>query len=296
MTSPIVGVDVGGTSTRAVSLRRRADAADLGRRGPTPRGAAAIADLVARLVGDRHRQAVRRGHRHARRVDPPAASSARPSTSASTAPATIVDLVASRLGVPVHVENDVNAAALGAFAHLGLAPAQSLAYVNVGTGIAAGFVLAGRLWRGALGRSRRDRPRPDATPTARRAAAGRPGAPRRSGRAAPSPTTVDGADDVVAATAWAVQLCVMTLDVDVVAVGGGMTRPAEVFLPALLAAIARREQASPMLADLGISRRVVLAPADVPLGSLGAVLAAREAVLLRDRPDRADPEGRHEVA
>ena len=44
-----------------------------------------------------------------------------------------------------------------------------------------------------------------------------------------------------------------------------------------------------MLADVGLARRVVLAPADVPLGSLGAVLAAREAVVLRDRPDRADP-------
>ena len=31
-----------------------------------------------------------------------------------------------------------------------------------------------------------------------------------------------------------------------------------------------------MLADLGLARRVVLAPADVPLGSLGAVLAARD--------------------
>ena len=68
----------------------------------------------------------------------------------------------------------------------------------------------------------------------------------------------------------------MTLDVDVVALGGGMTRPAEVFLRALRR-IARREQASPMLADLGLGRRVVLAPADVPVGSLGAVLAVREA-------------------
>ena len=49
------------------------------------------------------------------------------------------------------MENDVNAAARGTLEHRGLSPTQSLAYVNVGTGIAAGFVLAGRLWRGATG-------------------------------------------------------------------------------------------------------------------------------------------------
>ena len=60
-------------------------------------------------------------------------------------------MVSERTGLAVHVENDVNAAALGAFAHLRLGPDASLAYVNVGTGIAAGFVLGGRLWRGASG-------------------------------------------------------------------------------------------------------------------------------------------------
>ena len=68
-----------------------------------------------------------------------------------TEPVPMAGIIGARLGVPVHVENDVNAAALGTFAHLGLAPAASLAYVNVGTGIAAGFVLGGRLWRGATG-------------------------------------------------------------------------------------------------------------------------------------------------
>ena len=108
-----------------------------------------------------------------------------------TAPATIADLVASRLGVPVHVENDVNAAALGAFAQLELAPAQSLAYVNVGTGVAAGFVLEGRLWRGASGGAGEIGHVPMGR-TARRAAAGRPAVPRRSGPAGPSPTILDG--------------------------------------------------------------------------------------------------------
>jgi len=67
----------------------------------------------------------------------------------------------------------------------------------------------------------------------------------------------------------------MTLDVDVVTVGGGMTTSAG-FHGALVAELAEREAASPMLADLNLVRRVLIAPADVALGSLGAVLAMGE--------------------
>ncbi len=59
----------------------------------------------------------------------------------------------ARLGVPVHVENDVNAAALGAI-QVPSAAGSSLAYLNLGTGLAAGIVLDGRLWRGVSRRGR----------------------------------------------------------------------------------------------------------------------------------------------
>ncbi|NMM16931.1 MAG: ROK family protein, partial [Cellulomonas sp.] len=52
-------------------------------------------------------------------------------------------------GVPVRVENDVNAAALGAAHLLGLG--ADLAYLALGTGVAAGVVLDGRLRRGFRG-------------------------------------------------------------------------------------------------------------------------------------------------
>jgi hypothetical protein len=67
----------------------------------------------------------------------------------------------------------------------------------------------------------------------------------------------------------------MALDVDVVAVGGGMTRPTDAFGAELVDVLAAAEQESSMLADLGLARRVVLPAADAPLGSLGAVLAMR---------------------
>src|SRR6185312_5125928 len=64
-------------------------------------------------------------------------------------------LLAERFGVPVRVENDVNAAALGAWSLLDTAGeavgARSMAYLNLGTGLAAGVVIDGALWRGSRG-------------------------------------------------------------------------------------------------------------------------------------------------
>ena len=58
------------------------------------------------------------------------------------------DLLGSRIGVPVALENDVNAAALGAADVIGV---DDLIYLSVGTGLAAGLVLGGALRRGENG-------------------------------------------------------------------------------------------------------------------------------------------------
>lgn len=62
--------------------------------------------------------------------------------------------LADRLRVEVRVENDVKAAALGAQHLLAAADGRgtrSMAYLNLGTGLAAGIVLDGRLLRGGHG-------------------------------------------------------------------------------------------------------------------------------------------------
>ena len=58
--------------------------------------------------------------------------------------------VAEATGAPVRVCNAVNAAALGAWA-LRAGRSSSFAYLNLGTGMAAGVVLDGRVWEGARG-------------------------------------------------------------------------------------------------------------------------------------------------
>jgi glucokinase len=59
--------------------------------------------------------------------------------------------LADRLGIPVVLENDVRAAALGLHRRGLFGPVESLALLAVGTGIAAGVVLGGALHRGANG-------------------------------------------------------------------------------------------------------------------------------------------------
>lgn len=53
-----------------------------------------------------------------------------------------------RFGVHAVVDNDVNAAALGEFRYGAGKKSQSLIYFTISTGIAAGIVLEGKVWRG----------------------------------------------------------------------------------------------------------------------------------------------------
>ncbi len=60
-------------------------------------------------------------------------------------------LLETELGVPCFLENDVRVAALGCSARLFGGVVHYLAYVSIGTGLAAGLILDGQLYRGAHG-------------------------------------------------------------------------------------------------------------------------------------------------
>jgi glucokinase len=59
--------------------------------------------------------------------------------------------LADELGAPCFLENDARAAALGLHRYTPYGQLAHLAYVSVGTGIAAGLILHGRLYKGAHG-------------------------------------------------------------------------------------------------------------------------------------------------
>ena len=77
------------------------------------------------------------------------------------------------------------------------------------------------------------------------------------------------------AVAAAVRILVLTADVDLVVIGGGVSALGQPLLRAVRGELEREAQASPFLASMGLAERVSLAPADVPVGAVGAALLGR---------------------
>lgn len=60
----------------------------------------------------------------------------------------LIEELESKLNLPVRIEKDVNAAAIGEFVHRRNPSNQNLVYISLGTGVGAGLILNGRLHRG----------------------------------------------------------------------------------------------------------------------------------------------------
>lgn len=154
----IVGVDVGGTTTAAGLVTRAGDVlADAS--APTHAGARdpleTIVDLIAEVAkraGHAARAITAIGVGVPGPVDADRGIVGEPVTHVpALAGRSLAAELGGRVGLPVFVDNDVNALALGE-ATLGAARgARSLVVLSTGTGIGAGIVLEGRLVRGAAG-------------------------------------------------------------------------------------------------------------------------------------------------
>lgn len=205
----------------------------------------------------------------------------------------LAGLLADDFAVPVRVENDVKATALGAGLALGKTR-RDLAYVNLGTGLAAAAVSNGRLVRGArngageIGHLAID-------PAGERCACGQRGCletvvggthlARRLGAlgldlaalgTAASPAAVAERDRIVAALATTLTLVVITYDSAAVVLGGGILRATGWLRPAVEAELRRRAAGSPFLAGLAVADRLVELPADAPVAAIGAAVVGRK--------------------
>jgi glucokinase len=154
MNTLVVGLDVGATHVRALASRGGERLAEARLAWPAALGAEAELALVIELARD----VARRAGAPARAVGLACAALCdsdgrvvswpnRPSWVGLPLRARL----AERLRAPVQVEDDANAAALGEW-RLGAGRAyRSGLVVAVGTGVGAGLVLDGRLWRGSNG-------------------------------------------------------------------------------------------------------------------------------------------------
>ena len=176
-----------------------------------------------------------------------------------------------------------------------------MAYLNLGTGIAAGFVKGGRLWRGARGTAGEvghisvD----PAGPLCRcgqrgciEAFCGGASVAARWGRpvALPVLDVFDAADagdahavslraDLAHGVASAIRVIVLSGDVETVVLGGGVTALGDRMLSRVVDELAAGAAASPFLKSLRLAERVELLPPGSPAAALGAALigAAAEA-------------------
>lgn len=306
------GVDVGGTkvlgvlvddATGAVIARTRL-ASRPGADGVVGAVLAAVAELVPAEGPDRLAGV---GIGVPGVVDPGAGTVTHAVNLGLTEPLDLAGLVAEQLGVPVRVENDLNAAALGAAEVLRVAH-RDLAFLALGTGLAAGLLLDGRLRRGASGAAGEVGHVPF-SPTGPRCACGQRGCLEvyGSGRAmaaawagrpadaavrAPAPEPVLVADaaadgeawavaawgDLVAAVATAVRVLVLTCDVEHVVLGGGVAGLGARLLDPVRAALAAQAEDSPFLASLRVADRLQLVDPGTDPAAVGAALAVRSAV------------------
>ena len=297
----LIGIDIGGTKTHGVAFgpgyRTLAE-----HRAPTPGDggesvAAGVNDVITQLsrrldgrtiagigIGvpglvDRSRGRVR----------------AAVNLGIGDEPLDLAARIAAAHPVPCRIDNDVNVGALGA--RQLLAPdVADLAYLSIGTGVAAGVILGGRLRRGHSGVAGEighfpivsDGPRCDCgldgclEAVASGRAIGRRWAsgPGRS----PAESLVDAAeagDERAAAVlaelgdhlASAVYLLGVTYDVGRIVIGGGVADVGPRLLRPVRSGLARLEARSALVRSLDLPSRVTLTPAG-PVGAVGAAVLA----------------------
>lgn len=197
----------------------------------------------------------------------------------------LADQFEARWGLRPVVENDVNAAALGAWAITGGGD-RSIAYLNAGTGLGAGIVLNGRLWRGARGGAGEighvsvdpNGPAgPDGLPGGLEAYAAGAGIARDAARSAKElledPDREDVRQGLVFGLASAIRLLILTLDVDEVIVGGGIAWMGEGLAAPTRDRLREWAGESSFLDSLDLPHRFRVMVTGEPIGAIGAAMA-----------------------
>jgi glucokinase len=202
------------------------------------------------------------------------------------------DLLRERLGIRAVIENDVNAASLGAAA---LSGDSDLIYLSIGTGLAAGLVLDGRLRSGVHGAAGEVGHLP-VDPQGAVCSCGQRGcletiasgsaleaAWPTSGDVPPAEALFTAAragdekaiqlrDDFAAGVASAVRALSLTVDPATIVLGGGVAQLGEPLRVAVAQALLDQATTSPFLASLDLAGRLRVVPADYPVAAVGAAL------------------------
>jgi predicted NBD/HSP70 family sugar kinase len=160
------------------------------------------------------------------------------------------ELLSTRLGLPVVMDNDANLAAIGEKWRGGAAEARNFAYLAVGTGIGMGVIIDGELYRGASGYAGEIGyfPVPEAwrdggayIPVETLIAG--PGISRRAGGRSPEevfagarrgdPAAREVVGEIARTLAWVIACANVSLNLERVVLGGGVGSNTDLLLPAV---------------------------------------------------------------
>lgn len=191
----------------------------------------------------------------------------------------------------VRVENDVRAATRGIGIQCG---SGSLAYLNLGTGVAAGVLVDGRVNDGSRGVAG-EIGHLSIDPSGPRCACGQRGcieafagggsiAVRTGGGPFAVREVFDRADhgDPIAreivsglarGAAAAVRTLALAVDPDTIVIGGGIARLGARLMGPILTELATSAASSAFLSSLRLAERIELLPQGIPIGAIGAALS-----------------------
>ncbi|MDQ4114671.1 MAG: ROK family protein [Actinomycetota bacterium] len=202
----------------------------------------------------------------------------------------LAELLGARAGAVVTLENDTNAATLGAHA---VEDVDDLVYLSLGTGLAAGLYLSGALRRGFHGAAGEVGHLPvdpegpvcgcgqrgclelvasgAALAAAWPTATGHPAAALFAAAASGDPAAVVVRDRFADGVAAAVRSLALAVDPERVVIGGGVATVGEPLREAIALALARQAETSPFLASLELASRLRVVSA-APVAAIGAAL------------------------
>ena len=153
--SSVIGVDLGGTNLRAAQVlpggqlaaTRQVSVDHLGRQGEPPFGQ--LTDMIVDLAGEIGSDLAGIGLSVTGPIDPVTGWVDNPFTLPAAMQGDLLGAVRSRIDVPLAVENDANAAALGEALHGAGRGGAVVVCVTIGTGVGVGVYAHGRLYAGA---------------------------------------------------------------------------------------------------------------------------------------------------
>lgn len=294
-----IGMDIGGTKADAVALNEAGDVVARTRTRTVPGvegiidTAAGVVEALAAQVGGTTATFESIGIGIPGRVDR-AAGIVKHAYNIGIEELPLAQLLGDRTGIPVTVDNDVTAAAVGA-AHL-MHLSGSVGYLNLGTGLAAGFVLDGKPMRGShdvageIGHLAVD-------PLGRECVCGQfgcietvasgsalkrfwagagehPGQTLLPAVAAGDPEARAALDNLVRGAANCVRIMALSFDPVSIVVGGGLRGLGDPLFDGITRQLDEWAMASEFLTEIELSKRVLRLADDSPAAATGAALSA----------------------